>query len=333
MNVTVLSDGSWGTALALTLIDNGHKVTMWGPFSDYLQEMNEKRENYRFLKGVKLPDSLNFEADMAKAVQNSDIILLATPTQFARSVMTQFSKFHDKSKHLIIDVAKGIEKNSWLRLSEIAEETIGDCRYVALSGPSHAEEVSRKIPTLVVAASNDIKDAEIVRDLFMNSYFRVYTSTDILSVELGGALKNVMAIAAGILDGMQLGDNPKAALITRGIAEMSRLGEALGGNAATFSGLSGIGDLIVTCCSGHSRNRHVGEELGRGKKLAQIQEEMGLVVAEGVPTAIGAKYLADKMQIDTPIIHQIYEILYNDKSPKDAIFELMNRSAKQEMEK
>ena len=333
MNVTVLSDGSWGTALALTLLDNGHKVTMWGPFPDYLATMRETRENSRFLKGVKLPESLIIEENMEKAVENSEVILLATPTQFARSVMEQFKKFHNPEKHLIIDVAKGIEKNSWLRLSEIAEETIGKCRYVALSGPSHAEEVSRKVPTLVVAASENIKDAEMVRDLFMNNYFRVYTSNDILSVELGGALKNVMAIAAGIIDGMQLGDNPKAALITRGIAEMSRLGEALGGNAATFSGLSGIGDLIVTCCSGHSRNRHVGEELGRGKNLSQIQEEMGLVVAEGVPTAIGAKYLADKMGIDTPIIHQIYNILYNDKSPETAINELMNRSAKQELEK
>lgn len=333
MNVTVLSDGSWGTALALTLLDNGHQVTMWGPFPDYLAQMAETRENSRFLKGVKLPDSMILEADMGKAVADSEVILLATPTQFARSVMEQFKKFHNPKKHLIIDVAKGIEKNSWLRLSEIAEETLGNCRYVALSGPSHAEEVSRKVPTLVVAASADIHDAEFVRDLFMNNYFRVYTSTDILSVELGGALKNVMAIAAGIIDGMQLGDNPKAALITRGIAEMSRLGETLGGNAATFSGLSGIGDLIVTCCSGHSRNRHVGEELGRGKKLAQIQEEMGLVVAEGVPTAIGAKYLADKFNVEAPIINQIYNILYNNKSPQEAIAELMSRSAKQENEK
>lgn len=331
MNITVLSDGSWGTALALTLIDNGHHVTMWGAFPDYLEDMKKSRENSRFLKGVKLPESLKIESDMGLAVADSEVILLATPTQFARSVMVKFSEFFDADKHLIIDVAKGIELESWLRLSEIADEVLGKCRYVALSGPSHAEEVSRKVPTLVVAASTDIRDAEIVRDLFMNNYFRVYTSNDILGVELGGALKNVMAIAAGILDGLALGDNPKAALITRGIAEMSRLGEALGGASATFAGLSGIGDLIVTCCSGHSRNRHVGEELGRGKSLAEIQAAMGLVVAEGVTCARGAKFLADRAEVETPIINEIYQILYNNKSPKLAINELMTRSAKQEI--
>ncbi|MBR1966518.1 MAG: NAD(P)-dependent glycerol-3-phosphate dehydrogenase [Lentisphaeria bacterium] len=330
MKITVLSDGAWGTALALVLVDNKHDVTMWGPFPDYIREMNESRYNSRFLPGVKLADGLKFESDIAKAVENSEAILLASPSQYLRSVLEKFKPFFDPAKHLIINVAKGIEVDTWLRMSEVTSSILGECRYVAVSGPSHAEEVSRKVPTLVVAASKNIADAESVRDFFMNDYFRVYTSTDILGVELGGALKNVMAIAAGIIDGMKLGDNPKAALITRGIAEMSRLGVALGGDAQTFAGLSGVGDLIVTCCSGHSRNRHVGECLGEGRKLDDIIKSMGMVVAEGVVTAKGAKHFSETAGVETPIITEIYNILYSRKSPETAIRELMTRSPKQE---
>lgn len=330
MKITVLSDGAWGTALALVLVNNKHDVTMWGPFPDYIEEMAKSRFNSRFLPGVKLDDRLKFEADIKKAVENSEAILLASPSQYLRGVLEKFKPFFNTGKHLIINVAKGIEAETWLRMSEVVSSILGDCRYVALSGPSHAEEVSRKVPTLVAAASSDITNAECARDLFMNDYFRIYTSTDLLSVELGGALKNVMAIAAGIIDGMKLGDNPKAALITRGIAEMSRLGVALGGDLQTFSGLSGIGDLIVTCCSGHSRNRHVGECLGEGRKLNDIIQSMGMVVAEGVVTARGAKYFAEKANVETPIITEIYNILYNNKSPETAIRELMTRSPKQE---
>lgn len=330
MNITVLSDGAWGTALAVNLLRNGHKVTMWGPFPDYLAEMASCRENRRFLPGAKLPDALGFEPDMEKAVAGADIILLATPTQYLRGVLRTFRPFFHREKQIVLNVAKGIEKNTNLRVSEITASELGESEYVALSGPSHAEEVVRGVPTAVVAASKSRRAAETVQSAFMNPVFRVYRAEDVVGVELGGALKNVMAIAAGIIDGMKLGDNPKAAMMTRGIAEMSRLGAALGGETATFSGLSGIGDLIVTCCSGHSRNRHVGEELGRGRKLGEIIQSMGMVVAEGVPTTLGAYTLAGAHQVETPITGVLYDILYRDLEPGAAVEMLMTRSAKKE---
>lgn len=330
MKIAVLSDGAWGTALALTLIDNGHETVMWGPFPDYLEEMREKRVNTRFLPGVTLPEALRFEPEIGRAVAGAEILLLATPTQYLRGVLRKLEPHYDRKKHLLLDVAKGIEVDSWLLIHEMVESVLGAGRYAVLSGPSHAEEVSRRVPTAVVAASKETADAELVQQVFLNDNFRVYTGNDVVGVELGGALKNIMAIAAGIIDGMKLGDNPKAALMTRGIAEMGRLGERLGGNAQTFSGLSGIGDLIVTCTSGHSRNRHVGEELGRGKKLPEILKEMGMVVAEGVTTARGAYTLARRTGTDTPIIDETYAILYEGRDVPSAIRNLMSRSAGQE---
>ena len=330
MKVTVLSDGAWGTALALVLRRNGHRVTIWGPFPEYLREMEKTRVNTRFLPGVRLDDELLFEADIMAATAESEWILLATPTQFLRGVLEKFRPCFRPERQILLNVAKGIEVNSWLRVSEITREVLGESRYVVLSGPSHAEEVSRQVPTAVVAASTDAEAAMLAQKLFMNEVFRVYTSGDPLGVELGGALKNVMAIAAGIIDGMQLGDNPKAAMMTRAIAEMSRLGVTLGGEAATFSGLSGIGDLIVTCCSGHSRNRHVGEELGRGKKLDEILQAMGMVVAEGVPTARGACALAHQKQVEVPICEQVLAILQGQQEPAAAIRTLMTRAARAE---
>ena len=331
MKITVLSDGAWGTALALNLLDNRHSVSQWGPFPDYLAEMERTRENSRFLPGVALPRELRFVPEMAEAVRDSEILLLATPTQFLRGVLETLKPHFRPDRQLLVNVAKGIELESWLRISQVVDEVLGaDHRYVALSGPSHAEEVSRKVPTAVVAASAGNEDAERVQNTFRNGNFRVYTSQDVVGVELGGALKNVMAIAAGIIDGMKLGDNPKAAMMTRGIAEMGRLGEMLGGKAATFSGLSGIGDLIVTCTSGHSRNRYVGEELGRGRRLPEILKAMKMVVAEGVTTARGARALARKVGADTPIIDEIHAILYEERNVPDAIRNLMCRSAKPE---
>ena len=330
MNITVLSDGAWGSALALNLLSNGHNVTIWGPFSDYLAEMAKTRTNPRFLPGLVYPEAMQFNDCISAATKNADVILLATPTQYLRSVLQKFKPYFCKEQHLLVNVAKGIEDHTWLRISQMCEEELGTSRYVTLSGPSHAEEVFRKIPTAVVSASTSAVDASLVQKIFMNDVFRVYTSSDPIGVELGGALKNVLAIAAGVLDGMKLGDNPKAALITRGIFEMSRLGEALGGQAATFSGLSGIGDLMVTCYSGHSRNRHVGEELGRGKKLEEIIASMGMVVAEGVRTCSGAYTLARRCNLETPIIDQIHAVLYSGKDPAQAIKELMTREAKPE---
>lgn len=329
MKICVAGDGAWGTALALTLLHNGHRVVVWGAFPDYLDEMRTTRENYRFLPGVRLPDTLEFSSDMSVALADADMVLLSTPTQYLRPVLKQIcGNFAPDS--VFVNVAKGIEVGSWKRIREIVADELGRVTFVDLSGPSHAEEVSRNVPTAVVAASEDINAAETVQSVFMNEFFRVYTSDDVTGVELGGAIKNVMAIAAGIIDGMGLGDNSKAAMMTRGIAEMSRLGEALGGRRSTFSGLSGIGDLIVTCTSGHSRNRHVGEELGRGRQLDAIIKSMNMVVAEGVATARGAYELARQVKVDTPIIDEVYNVIYNNSSAVAAVRSLMNRKARQE---
>ena len=331
MKICVVGDGAWGTALAVNAIENNHKVVLWGAFPEYLEQMKISRENTKFLPGVKLPDALEFEADISLALADCSIIICATPTQYLRGVLKKMAG-HVPADAVIVNVAKGIELDSWLRISEIIGQELGKVNYVDLSGPSHAEEVARKVPTAVTAAGENIEHAKFVQQALMNSKFRVYTSTDVIGLELGGAIKNVFAIAAGIIDGMKLGDNPKAALMARGIAEMSRLGEALGGKRATFSGLSGIGDLIVTCCSGHSRNRHVGEALGKGKTLDIILKEMGMVVAEGVPTAKGIRTLAKAAGVEIPIIEEIYAVLYENRPAKEAIISLMTRSAKSEEE-
>ncbi|HBC88641.1 MAG TPA: glycerol-3-phosphate dehydrogenase [Lentisphaeria bacterium] len=330
MNIAVLSDGGWGTALAILLVHNGHSVRLWGPFPDYICEIRKSRENSKFLAGVKLPDGLVLCEDMKEAVEDSELVVLASPSQYMRGTLEKFSKLHSPGKQILVNVAKGIEVGSLKRMSEICDEILGKTRYCVLSGPSHAEEVAVNVPTAIVAASNDAATAEVVQKVFMNEFFRVYTSSDVVGVELGGALKNVFAIACGVIDGMKLGDNPKAALMTRGIAEMARLGVVLGGRYETFSGLSGIGDLIVTCTSRHSRNRHVGEELGRGRKINEILKEMGLVVAEGVKTSESAHSLALKNNVDTPIINEVYEELYVGKDPRRGVKDLMTRKAKKE---
>ena len=332
MKTAVLSDGAWGTALALTLLGNGHDVTQWGPFDDYICEIRSTRRNERFLPGVEMPENLQLTSSVEEAVDGTEIIVLASPSQFMRLTLDNLKPFYSSSQ-ILVNVAKGIETTSLQRMSQLCCEILGDdINYTVLSGPSHAEEVSRKCPTAVVVGAENGENAKAVQDAFMSDCFRVYTSDDVLGIELGGALKNVFAIAAGIVDGMQLGDNPKAALITRGIAEMARLGVALGGRFETFSGLSGIGDMIVTCTSGHSRNRHVGEELGRGRKLDDIQKEMGLVVAEGVKTADSAYRLAAETGVDTPIINEIYAGLYEGKDPRQGVKDLMSRRARKEMD-
>ncbi|ACB75513.1 NAD(P)H-dependent glycerol-3-phosphate dehydrogenase [Opitutus terrae] len=331
MKITVLSDGGWGTALASVLCDNGHAVTLWGPFPDYLEEMRRTRRNERFLKGIELPPALVLEADLAKACAGSSILVLAAPSQFMRGMLTKLRDVPRESDVIYLNVAKGIETDTCKRMSELVAEILGSVRYAILSGPSHAEEVARRVPTAVMTASKDAEAAMTVQSVFMNQYLRVYTSDDVVGAELGGSLKNVLALAAGVLDGMGMGDNTKAALMTRGIAEMARLGEALGGRHETFSGLSGIGDLIVTCSSRHSRNRHVGEELGKGRKLEEIQREMGMVVAEGVKTADSAYQLARRTNVVTPIIDEVYTSLYQGKDPRQAVRDLMLRDPKPEL--
>jgi glycerol-3-phosphate dehydrogenase (NAD(P)+) len=327
----VLSDGGWGTALALVLHSNGHDVHLWGPFPDYVQEMRERRENVRFLPGLPLPDGLTLEDDLAAAVAGADLVLLAAPSQYLRGLLDKLAPIGLADQAIVVNVAKGIEVGTLLRMSEVVEEKLGRVRYAALSGPSHAEEVARGIPTAVVAASRDASIYEAVQEIFINDFMRVYSSYDVTGVELGGALKNVLALAAGVCDGMGFGDNTKAAMMTRGIREMARLGVALGGRAETFSGLSGVGDLIVTCMSQHSRNRHVGEQLGRGRSLPEIIEEMGGKVAEGVPTAQSAYQLAQRHHVEAPIIEQIHAALYEGRDPREAVRELMSRSGKPEI--
>ncbi|MFT3830732.1 MAG: NAD(P)H-dependent glycerol-3-phosphate dehydrogenase [Opitutaceae bacterium] len=331
MNISVLSDGGWGTALATVLCENRHAVTMWGPFPEYLAEMARTRRNDKFLKGVELPAALRFETDLARAAAGAELVVLAAPSQYMRGLLGKLRAVPRSADLIYLNVAKGIETESCKRMSELVAEILGDVRYAILSGPSHAEEVARRVPTAVMTASRDSETARAVQQAFMNEYLRIYTSDDVVGAELGGSLKNVLALAAGILDGMGMGDNTKAALMTRGIVEMARLGQALGGRAETFSGLSGIGDLIVTCTSQHSRNRHVGEELGRGRKLAEIQAEMGLVVAEGVKTASSAYDLARRASVETPIIDEVHASLYADKDPRQAVRDLMQRDAKPEI--
>ena len=329
MKTCVLSDGAWGTVLALLLLDNGHKTSLWGPFPDYIAEMKRTGENPKFLPGAKLNPDLVLEDDIEKAVDGCDLLVLASPSQYLRATLNKL-KPHLRHGQVLVNVAKGIENESLKRMSELTKEVLGEQAYVVLSGPSHAEEVVKKYPAAVSVASNDIKYAEMVQSAFMNNYFRVYTSDDVTGLELGGALKNVLAIAAGVIDGMKIGDNPKAALMTRGIAEMARLGVALGGKYETFSGLSGIGDLIVTCTSGFSRNRHVGEELGRGNSINEILKSMGMVVAEGVRTAKSAYELARRVNVETPIINEVYYVLYENKNPRQGISDLMGRKARRE---
>lgn len=328
--VTVLGDGGWGTALALVLHANGHDVTLWGRSPEKMEAIRKTRENI-YLKGVTIPADLKLESDPEAALKNTELVVLAIPSQFMRTTMSRFMNILEVGKYPIVDVAKGIENLSLKRMSEVFEELFGETdQYVVLSGPSHAEETARGVPTAVVAASRNISAAKKVQEIFMSETFRVYTTDDVTGVELGGALKNVLAIAAGICDGMSFGDNTKAALMTRGIAEMARLGNVLGGKKETFAGLSGVGDLIVTCMSKHSRNRFVGESLGKGLSMEKIREIMGGAVAEGVKTAVSAWQLADKHGVEAPLINAVYNVLYHDLAPEKAVCDLMTRSAKQE---
>jgi glycerol-3-phosphate dehydrogenase (NAD(P)+) len=315
----------------LVLHGNGHSVRLWGPFPDYVEEMRKRQENVRFLPGLPLPDGLALTSDMAAAVDGAELIVLAAPSQYLRGVLDQLAVVGVGAETIITNVAKGIEVGTLLRMSEVVEDRLGRVRYAVLSGPSHAEEVARGIPTAVVAASRDASIYEAVQEAFSNDFLRVYSSYDVTGVELGGALKNVLALAAGVCDGMGFGDNTKAAMMTRGIREMARLGEALGGRAETFGGLSGVGDLIVTCMSRHSRNRHVGEQLGRGRSLAEIIEEMDGKVAEGVATAQSAYQLAQRHHVETPIIEQIHAALYEGRDPREAVRALMSRTGKPEI--
>jgi len=327
-NVTIIGDGGWGTALALVLNRNRHKVTVWGPFPDYIEKIESEKRNEAYLPGVDIPCDIVWTADREEAVRGVEVLVMATPTEFYRSVARGFEGMLPSSCP-VVSVSKGLDRETRHTMTEIAEEIFKSGPAAALSGPSHAEEVAKRIPTAVVVASKDEGAANMLQRLFSNDRFRVYTSSDVVGVQLGGALKNVIAIAVGVSDGIGFGDNTKAALITRGLAEMARLGKALGASAATFAGLSGMGDLIVTCASKLSRNRAVGERLGRGETIEEILGSMKQV-AEGVWNCTNARDLAHSVSVDVPITEEVYAIINKGKSPHKAVEDLMSRDMKSE---
>ncbi|MGE5683188.1 MAG: NAD(P)H-dependent glycerol-3-phosphate dehydrogenase [Bacillota bacterium] len=331
MKISVIGAGGWGTTLAVLLNNNGHNVTLWEYDQKYAGELAANRENRLYLPGIKLPSEMSITSTLQDAVCDMELIVFAVPSQFLRSVVQKIDYSFIKNSTLV-SVAKGVENKTLLTMSQMMKDQIpalDDHQIGVLSGPSHAEEVSRKIPTAVVAASKNESVSRLIQSAFMTSYFRVYTSTDILGVELGGAVKNVIAIGAGIIDGAKFGDNTKAAIMTRGIAEISRLGIAMGARAETFAGLSGMGDLIVTCMSKHSRNRFVGEKIGEGKKLKEVLASMTMV-AEGVESCRSVKQLSSRHEISTPIVDEVYKVLFEDKDPVQATNDLMTRDMKSE---
>jgi glycerol-3-phosphate dehydrogenase (NAD(P)+) len=328
--ISVIGAGSWGTTLSILLTENSSlSVTLWEYDAEYAQELSQKRINSVYLPGVNIPKSIYITSSLKEALSGNTALVLAVPSQYLLRVLTRIKK-RKITPQWIVSVIKGIT-SQLKRPSEVISETLGyPLRKIAvLSGPSHAEEVSQRIPTAVVVASGNFKLAQYLQKLFLRSYFRVYSNRDVVGVELGGALKNIIALAAGIIDGLGLGDNTKAALMTRGLVELRRIGEALGAKEKTFWGLSGIGDLIVTCTSKYSRNRKVGEELAKGKSLKEILRDM-VEVAEGVPTTKAVYKLAHQKKIEVPITEQVYQVLFKDKPPKKALEELMMREVKPE---
>jgi glycerol-3-phosphate dehydrogenase (NAD(P)+) len=324
--VSIIGAGSWGLGLAILLNNNGHGVKVWSVFPEEIEELKVTRENKKCLPGVKIPETIEFTADTEYAVTTADVIVMAVASPYTRSTSKIIAPFVKKGQY-IVNVGKGIEEDSLLTLCQIIEEEIPNVTVAVLSGPSHAEEVGRGIPTTCVIGTHKKKDAEYLQNIFMSDVFRVYTSPDMLGICIGGALKNVIALAAGIADGLGYGDNTKAALITRGIAEIARLGIAMGADAITFTGLSGIGDLIVTCASMHSRNRRAGILIGKGYTKDEAMKEVQMVV-EGVFSAKAALQLAKKYNVEMPIVEQVNEVLFDDKSPADAVRELMLRDKK-----
>ncbi len=326
MNVSIIGAGGWGCALAKVLDDNQHTVTVWSKFEEEVQAIQKNNENTAKLPGIVLPETLRYTSNLEEAIKGQEILVMAVPSSFVRVTAKAMCPFVTPDQ-IIVNVAKGIEDISFKTLEDVILDEIPHTEVAVLSGPSHAEEVARGIPTSVVVGSKSDAVVKKVQDTFMNENFRVYGSSDLLGIELGGALKNVIALAAGISDGLGYGDNTKAALMTRGISEISRLGEKMGADPMTFNGLSGIGDLIVTCTSMHSRNRRAGILIGQGKTLDEALEEVKMVV-EGVYSAKAALGLAKKYDVDMPIIEKVNEVLFEQSNPKIAVSELMNREKK-----
>lgn len=329
-NISVIGSGGWGTAIAAMLTHYGHEVTLWSYFKEESDNLKKYNENKPFLPGVILPDGIHYTFDIADCI-DADLIITAVPSHTMRTTAKTLSDAGIKKDQIILNISKGLEEESYYTLSHVLSEELPKCNIAVMSGPSHAEEVSRGIPTTNVVAAKNKETAYFIQDIMMNSVFRVYTNPDILGVELGGSLKNVIALCAGILDGMGLGDNTKAALMTRGIVEISRLGVAMGASAHTFNGLSGIGDLIVTCTSMHSRNRRAGILIGKGVSPEEAQKQVNMVV-EGVKTCRAAHELSIKMNVEMPIVNEAYSVLFENKSPAEAVKALMGRGKKHESE-
>ena len=324
----VLGAGSWGTALSVLLHDNGHHVTVWSIDESEVKMLNEKREHELKLPGVKIPDDMVITGDMEEAIRGKDFLVLAVPSPFTRGTARKMKPYVTEGQ-IIVDVAKGIEESTLMTLSAQIEEEIPQADVAVLSGPSHAEEVGRRLPTTCVIGARTRKTAEYLQSAFISNVFRVYTSPDILGIELGGSLKNVIALAAGIADGLGYGDNTKAALITRGIAEIARLGVKMGGKLESFTGLTGIGDLIVTCASVHSRNRRAGYLIGQGMSMQEAMDEVKMVM-EGVYSAKAAAKLAEKYEVSMPIVNEVNAVLFEGKSPAEAVDDLMMRESRSE---
>ncbi len=326
--IGVMGAGSWGTALALLLNRNGHEVTIWSIDKNEVEMLRTKREHVDKLPGVMIPESIQFTNTISEGILGMDMIVMAVPSVFTRGTAKKMCPYVTEGQ-LLVNVSKGIEEATLMTMTDQIEEEIPQAKVAVLSGPSHAEEVSRGLPTTVVAGARDRETADYIQSIFMSNVFRVYTSPDMLGIELGGSLKNVIALAAGVADGLGYGDNTKAALITRGIAEITRLGVKMGGKAETFSGLTGIGDLIVTCASIHSRNRKAGYLMGQGRTMEEAMKEVNMVV-EGVYSAKAAKALAEKYQVSMPIVEEVNRVLFENKKVEEAVQDLMLRDGKLE---
>jgi len=336
LDIAILGDGGWGTTLAILLCRKGFKVTLWGAFADNVLEMKSKRRNEKFLPGILLPREIEITHDLKHAIKERGLIILASPSVHLRKILRKIKQFNYPHNALYLSVIKGIEISTLKRMSQVIQEELGKVKLAVLSGPTIAHEVARKIPSVAVIASYDAGLRKYLQNIFMTERFRIYTNADVVGVELGGSLKNIIAIACGISDGLKFGTNTKAALLSRGLVEISRLGGAMGAKVNTFSGISGLGDLVTTCISPYSRNRFVGEQIGKGKTLKQIQSHMQMPacrqagVAEGVPTAKSAHALSLKYKVDMPIAKEVYNVLYKNKPALSALNDLMSREKKEE---
>ncbi len=328
--ISVIGDGGWGTTLAILLVKKGYSVKLWGPFSDYISHIRESRYNSKFLPGIKIPSALLLTSDLTYAVAEADLIVFAIPSRYARNVIRRLARIKiDFTKKIFVSATKGIDNTSLQRISEILIERLGRIDIAVLSGPTIAIEVARDMPSTAVVAAERGRVAKLIQNVFNSQFFRIYTNTDVVGVELCGSIKNIIAIACGVCDGLGFGTNTKSAILTRGLVEMTRLGCAMGAKRKTFSGLSGLGDMVTTCFSPKSRNRYVGEQLGKGKFIDDILSSMEMV-AEGVDTVKSVYKLSLKHKVYMPITHEVYHVIYKNKPPIDAVSSLMNRKLKSE---